>query len=136
MGNEAYRGKEYCIIYGWSAFDYSRTALVKKNVCDSTQDKVRYIENQYASEMYFIANPEGSSEDDGVLVSVHFDGPKEQSTFLFWMPKRLKKSIDLIFPTTSHFHYPMECTFLKQHGLYRPCNTKKIFIFDKNCQFR
>ena len=35
--NERYRGKRYCVTYGWSAFDYSRTALVKKNVCDPTQ---------------------------------------------------------------------------------------------------
>jgi len=80
--NEAYRGKEYCVIYGWSAFDYSRTALVKKNICDATQDKVIYIENHYTSEMFFIANPEGTAEDDGVLVSVVFDGPKNQSYFL------------------------------------------------------
>ena len=39
--NEAYRGKKYCYIYGVAAFAYSRTALVKKNVCDSTDDKVR-----------------------------------------------------------------------------------------------
>lgn len=40
MINEAYRGKKYCYLYGVSAFAYSRTALVKKNVCDSTDDKV------------------------------------------------------------------------------------------------
>ena len=44
--------------------------------------KVIYIENHYTSEMFFIANPEGTAEDDGVLVSVVFDGPKEQSYFL------------------------------------------------------
>merc|ERR1712158_317352 len=80
--NEAYRGKEYCVIYGWSAFDYSRTALVKKNICDATQDKVIYMENHYTSEMFFIADPEGTAEDDGVLVSVVFDGEIEQSYFL------------------------------------------------------
>merc|ERR1719458_699675 len=110
--NEAYRGKEYCIIYGWSAFDYSRTALVKKNVCDSTQDKVRYIENQYASEMYFIANPEGSTEDDGVLVSVHFDGPKEQS-YLLVLDAKTFEEIDrsylphnIPFPLSHGMHFP------------------------------
>ena len=39
MINEEYRGKKYCYLYGVSAFAYSRTALVKKNVCDSTDDK-------------------------------------------------------------------------------------------------
>lgn len=80
--NEAYRGKKYCITYGVSAFDYSRTALVKKNVCDSNQDKVIYVENNYVSEMFFIANPKGTSEDDGVVVTNVFDGEKEQSYFL------------------------------------------------------
>ena len=70
---------QYCIIYGWSAFDYSRSALIKKNTCDPTQDKVIYTENHYTSEMFFIASPEPKSEDDGVLVSITFDGEKEQS---------------------------------------------------------
>ena len=38
--NEGYRGVRYCVVYGWSAIDYSRQALVKKNVCDSTKDQV------------------------------------------------------------------------------------------------
>ena len=39
--NEVYRGKSYCVVYGWAAIDYSRMALVKKNVCDSTKDQVK-----------------------------------------------------------------------------------------------
>jgi carotenoid cleavage dioxygenase-like enzyme len=80
--NEAYRGKEYCIIYGWSAYDYSRTAMVKKNTCDATKDKVIYMENHYTSEMSFIPDPEGTKEDDGVLETIVFDGEKEQSYLL------------------------------------------------------
>ena len=40
MINEEYRGKRYCITYGTSAYAYSRTALVKKNVCNAEKDKV------------------------------------------------------------------------------------------------
>ena len=86
--------------------------MVKKNVCDSTQDKVRYIENQYASEMYFIANPDGSGEDDGVLVSVHFDGPKEQS-YLLVLDAKTFEEIDrsylphnIPFPLSHGMHFP------------------------------
>ena len=86
--------------------------MVKKNVCDSTQDKVRYVENQYASEMYFIANPDGSSEDDGVLVSVHFDGPKEQS-YLLVLDAKTFEEIDrsylphnIPFPLSHGMHFP------------------------------
>ena len=82
--NEAYRGKEYCVIYGWSSYDYSRIALVKKNVCDHTQDSVLYTENHYASEMFFIANPEAKSEDDGVLLSITYDGELEKSYFVIF----------------------------------------------------
>ena len=39
--NEEYRGKKYCITYGVTAIAYSRVALVKKNICDSDQDKVK-----------------------------------------------------------------------------------------------
>ena len=73
---------QYCIIYGWSAYDYSRTALIKKNTCDATQDKVLYSENHYSSEMFFIANPDAKSEDDGVLITISYDGEYEKSYFL------------------------------------------------------
>ena len=32
--------------------------------------------------MFFIANPESQSEDDGVLVTITYDGAKEQSYFM------------------------------------------------------
>ena len=38
--NEQFRGRSYCYVYGVSAFAYSRTALVKKNVCNGAEDKV------------------------------------------------------------------------------------------------
>jgi hypothetical protein len=31
--NEAYRGRAYCYVWGWTARNYSRIALVKKNLC-------------------------------------------------------------------------------------------------------
>ena len=80
--NEAFRGKKYCFIYGVSSFAYSRTALVKKNVCDSDDDKVYFVENNYMSEMQFLPSPSASSEDDGVLITIGHDGPKEQSYLL------------------------------------------------------
>jgi carotenoid cleavage dioxygenase-like enzyme len=80
--NENFRGVAYCVVYGWSAIDYSRMALVKKNVCDSTQDKVHYLENHYSSEMHFLPRPGGRAEDDGALVTIVFDGEKEKSYLL------------------------------------------------------
>ena len=43
MINENYRGKKYCVVYGVSAYAYSRTALVKKNLCNPNKDKVTRI---------------------------------------------------------------------------------------------
>ena len=51
-------------------------------MCDATKDKVLYMENHYHTEMAFIANPEGIEEDDGVLITISFDGYKEQSYLL------------------------------------------------------
>jgi beta-carotene 15,15'-monooxygenase/beta,beta-carotene 9',10'-dioxygenase len=110
--NEAYRGQKYCIIYGWSSFDYSRMALVKKNVCDAFADKVWYLENHYPTEMYFIANPEGTDEDDGVLVSISFDGELERS-YLLLLDAKSFSEIDraylphnIPFPLSHGMHYP------------------------------
>ena len=80
--NEDYRGKKYCYAYGVSAFAYSRTALVKKNVCDASEDKVIYMENHYQSEMHFLPRPGSTAEDDGTLITIVFDGHKEQSYLL------------------------------------------------------
>ena len=114
--NEQHRGKQYCIIYGVSAYVYSRTAVIKKNVCNSREDKVRklcsrsviikgrkltvlnlmlkrltinviriqvwYKENHYTSELSFIPNPNATEEDDGLLITIVYDGEQEKSYFL------------------------------------------------------
>jgi carotenoid cleavage dioxygenase-like enzyme len=86
--------------------------LVKKNVCDATKDKVLYTENHYTSELRFLPNPEGSEEDDGVLISVAFDGPKEQ-TYLLILDAKNFEEIDraylphnIPFPLSHGMHFP------------------------------
>merc|ERR1712038_2243631 len=110
--NEAYRGQKYCIIYGWSSFDYSRIALVKKNVCDASKDKVLQADNHYPTEMYFIADPEGSEEDDGVLVSVAFDGELERSYLLLLDAKS--------FSEIDRAYLPYNIPFPLSHGMHFP----------------
>ena len=41
------------------------------------------------SEMHFLPRPGGSEEDDGVLITVGFDGPREQSYLLLLDAKTL-----------------------------------------------
>jgi len=82
--NEQYRGRRYCYAYGVVAIDYAYMALVKKSLCEDAPDKDRVyrIPNHYYSEANFIPNPEGKSEDDGVLVTIGYDGVKGQSYLL------------------------------------------------------
>ena len=42
-----------------------------------------YRENHYMSEMHFLPRPGGTAEDDGVLITIGFDGPREKSYLLF-----------------------------------------------------
>jgi len=111
MINENYRGKKYCYVYGLSAFAYSRTALVKKNVCNPAEDKVRYVENHYLSEMSFIPRPGGLDEDDGILITIGFDGPRAQSYLLLLDAKT--------FTPVSTAYLPHNIPW-SAHGLYFP----------------
>lgn len=74
--NEAHRGRRYCYAYGVVAIDYAFNALVKKSLCDDAPDKDRVyrLDNHYFSEANFVANPEAKSEDDGVLVTIGYNG--------------------------------------------------------------
>merc|ERR1712088_1072993 len=72
--NPNYYGRHYCYAYGQAIVDVRRQYLVKKNVCDSTEDKIWYKEEHYSGEPIFIPNPNGTSEDDGVLLVIVLDG--------------------------------------------------------------
>ena len=109
--NEDYRGKRYCYTYGMSAFAYSRTALVKKNVCDASDDKVWYVENHYVGEAHFLPRPGGTSEDDGVLITIVFDGPLEKSYLLILDAKT--------FTPINHSYLPHHIPW-SAHGMYFP----------------
>jgi len=80
--NENYRGKKYCWVYGWVSIGYSHHTLVKRNVCGQGGEKMFYMENHYSGEAIFVATPDSDDEDDGVLMTIGFDGVKEQS-YLF-----------------------------------------------------
>merc|ERR1712156_240830 len=80
--NPNYYGRHYCYAYGQAIVDVRRQYLVKKNVCDSTEDKIWYKEEHYSGEPIFIANPNGTSEDDGVLLVIVLDGATQLSYLL------------------------------------------------------
>merc|ERR1712158_202025 len=80
--NPNYYGRHYCYAYGQAIVDVRRQYLVKKNVCDSTEDKIWYKEEHYSGEPIFIPNPNGTSEDDGVLLVIVLDGSTRLSYLL------------------------------------------------------
>ena len=80
--NEKYAGYENRYAYGWVAIDYWRQTLVKKDLEDSTNYKMWSTESHYPGELFFIPNPAGIEEDDGVLITIVFDGEREQSYVL------------------------------------------------------
>jgi len=80
--NPEYEGKPYCYAYGQAIVETFRQYLVKKNICDSSQDKVWFEENHYTGEPYFIPRPGAELEDDGVVLVVVLNGYTEQSYLL------------------------------------------------------
>jgi len=80
--NENYLGYKNRYVYGWVGIDYWRMTLIKKDLEDSSDAKTWSKASHYPGEMFFIPNPEGTEEDDGVLVTVVLDGTREESYLL------------------------------------------------------
>ena len=49
-----------------------------------------YQEDHYFGEASFVPNPEGTEEDDGILITIGFDGLLEQSYLLLLDAKTLE----------------------------------------------
>ena len=81
--NEKYRYEKYCVVYGLTIkadlISLSSIKLVKKNVCNSSEDLFWYEANHYPSEPTFIHRPDAIEEDDGILVDIILDGEKGKS---------------------------------------------------------
>jgi len=80
--NPSYFGQNYRFVYGWSEVDYWNNTLIKKDLQDSTGDKTWAAPSNYPGEPFFVSNPGGLSEDDGILITIVFDGILKQSYLL------------------------------------------------------
>ena len=80
--NNDYTGVKNRFAYGWVSIDYWRNTLVKKDLEDSMNDKTWSRPSHYPAEVFFVPRPDGEAEDDGVIVTIVFDGEKEQSYLL------------------------------------------------------
>lgn len=107
--NENYRSKQYCYIYGvvfksdnklWGNFSF-----VKKDVCNSSGDLSWSIPGHYPMEGWFVPHPNGSTEDDGVLMVPVLDGNLGKSYLIMLDPKTMKPITKSYVPFTVPFHF-------------------------------
>ncbi|CAH1791898.1 unnamed protein product [Owenia fusiformis] len=105
--NEKFRHHKYCYIYGQAmkndGINLSDISLVKKDVCGGSRDAVWSMNNHYPTEPWFVPNPSneigGSSEDDGIIMSLVLDGEKEKSYLLILNAKTMKTVNKIYLPT-------------------------------------
>ena len=76
--NPRFSYENYCYVYGLvgkiDGENMSKGGLVKKDICTSGNDIIWHEEHHYPAEPIFIPNPNGTEEDDGILLSVVLDG--------------------------------------------------------------
>jgi carotenoid cleavage dioxygenase-like enzyme len=92
--NEEFQGLKYCISYfmQFHTYEYDKdptsvqsgpfgaVGIAKRNLCTGERSGW-YEPNTYPSEVQFVPNPSGSAEDDGILLSMVFDGNRNASYF-------------------------------------------------------
>ena len=89
--NPNFNASKYCFIYLWATHfggssEFGTMGLIKKNICDGGDDdydgtrssvSTWHVHNHFPSEAVFIPAPSATREDDGVVVSVVWDGDRE-----------------------------------------------------------
>ncbi|XP_062596350.1 beta,beta-carotene 15,15'-dioxygenase-like [Saccostrea cucullata] len=107
--NELYRSKHYCYIYGpvfKSDFKtWGNISFVKKDLCNTTGDLSWSLPGHYPMEGWFVPDPNGSAEDDGVLMLPVLDGNQAKSYLLILDPKTLKPIAKSYTPFITPFHF-------------------------------
>ena len=94
--NENYSGYKNRYIYGWVSIDYWRMTLVKRDLEDPAGNAKWFKPSHYPGEMWFLPNPEGVEEDDGVLITLVFDGEREQS-YVMILDAKTFEEIDIAY---------------------------------------
>merc|ERR1712203_250140 len=104
MINNNYNGMKNRYAYGWVSIDYWRQTLVKKDLEDTMNDKMWSQNSHYPGEVFFIPRPGAEAEDDGVLVTVVFDGEKKRSYLLLLDGQTFTEVNRPTFPSRSPSH--------------------------------
>jgi carotenoid cleavage dioxygenase-like enzyme len=107
--NEHYRSKHYCYIYGVVFKSDFKTvgnfSFVKKDMCNSTGDLSWSLPGHYPMEGSFVPNPNGSAEDDGVLMIPVFNGNIEKAYLMILDPKTMKPLTKAYLPVSLLFQF-------------------------------
>ena len=89
--NEKFRYRRYCNVYvSVHSRGVERMILVKKDLCNHMKDLIWSVPNHYPSEPWFVANPDATAEDDGLLLDVVLDGNKGKSYLAVFDAKTMK----------------------------------------------
>jgi len=114
--NELYSGQRYCIVYAmqFHSYPYDRDQLsmdsglmgavgiAKRNLCTGERQGW-YRPNEFPSEVQFVPDPRRRSEDDGVLLSVVFDGNSNSSYFQMLDARTMRQIGTAPLPVKSPF---------------------------------
>lgn len=98
---ESYNGKKYSFAYGMSKYPNHKEDFINCLVkIDMVKDSSIYWfeEGCYPQEPMFVPNPNGTSEDDGINLSIVFDTKIGQSFLLFLDSKDFKEIGRAIIP--------------------------------------
>jgi carotenoid cleavage dioxygenase-like enzyme len=114
--NENFDGHKYCVSYmlQFHSYEYDKdrnasvsgpfgaVGIAKRNVCTGERNGW-YRPNEYPSEVQFVANPEGTAEDDGVLLSMVYDGNTNSSYFQILDARNMERLAKAPVPVKSPF---------------------------------
>lgn len=114
--NENFDGQKYCISYHihFHTYEYDEgpshlksgpfgaVGLAKRNICNGEKGGF-YEPNTYPSEVQFVPNPAGTAEDDGVLLSMVFDGNTNSSFFQVLNAQTMKRIAKTTLPIKTPF---------------------------------
>jgi len=103
--NNNYVGLKNRYTYGWVSFDYWRITLVKKDLEDSMKDKTWHEDSHYPGEPFFVPRPGATKEDDGVVITIVFDGSKKQSYLLLLDGETFREMARSYLPHTVPFSF-------------------------------
>jgi hypothetical protein len=109
--NKRFNTRKYRYIYGCGAFEqgYYVNSVCKIDIDTKRVQLWRESETQFPGEPVFIPKPGGSSEDDGLLLSLVLDTAEEKPHFLLVLNAqtleevgRAEVPLDVQIPTTIH----------------------------------